>query len=721
MAEDSSTAVAPPQFSSIFDRLFGRAAADAPKKPKTFISITANTFSNADVPTANSIKSPHFSSPNIPLATPTPDVASLEEKLRDIIGEVNEQPRTRSLHQQQRVQQQYQQQHPTAAHSIQTATAAATASTAAFAEATRNGGPPFPRSGTGSSNSSTAMTRQRTNPTTATSLGVPRKEGEASAANGVLLTNSGKSKTPRSAEVLGVKREQQTPVVAVNLWAPRTVSEIVPPVEEVPVKREMSATDLLKLTKPDSAGRREHLQQKNFRTASVNDAVVQLSNGDPNFRPRSDEFPNSFMTQSSELPRLPAPNLVSIMDVEETGVDEDLLEHREIEINIKRLIGSEIEKLDAAVYHGVRMQRHVAPNAPVETFYLIRPIPNKPLVEMNIRDLYSLRHVLGEGAFAKVHMAVHRLTEVKVAMKVFEKSRLEKKIHRQRVDVELSNHGRMVHRNIARMFEVMESSRRIYMILEFAPRGDLHKYVRKKRRLTDLEANRFFADICKAVLYLHESLCIAHRDIKLENCLLAMDKSVKLVDMGFSVDASVDQTVACGSPSYTAPEICARKIYDAKKADIWSMGVLLYAMICGYFPFQGQTNQELQMRIQKGSYRVPDYMTSGVSDLLSRMLVVDPVKRADIVEVIAHPWLAGIIPPLHLLRRENNQTPIVEKSVVNVMRAIGFNADFVTSAVQSNSHNHVTTTYHFLCLKKQLLELQAADPELSVIDDPENE
>jgi 5'-AMP-activated protein kinase catalytic alpha subunit len=200
---------------------------------------------------------------------------------------------------------------------------------------------------------------------------------------------------------------------------------------------------------------------------------------------------------------------------------------------------------------------------------------------------------------------------------------------------------RMHHPSIVNLYEVVDSVKRLVLVLDYASGGDLCKYVRAKRRLEEDESRKLLAQIACGIHYCHANN-VVHRDIKLENCLLDSQHNCKIVDFGFSTIFKQGQRLKtfCGSPSYAAPEIISRKPYNGPPVDVWSLGVLLFGMLAGYFPFQGDTANDLYRRVLRGEFKSPSSASPEARDLLRRMLCVDPTRRATIVDVLAHPWTA---------------------------------------------------------------------------------
>ena len=267
---------------------------------------------------------------------------------------------------------------------------------------------------------------------------------------------------------------------------------------------------------------------------------------------------------------------------------------------------------------------------------------SKDPIHMTAMEFYSIGRVLGEGAFGKVKLANHNLSGEKVAVKIFEKFKIRDDSARKRVIREIRNLQRIQHPSIIKLFEVIDSAKRMCLVIEYANGGDLCKYVRAKRRLDENEARRLLAQIACGIHICHANN-VVHRDIKLENCLLDSRRICKIVDFGFSTAFRPGQKLKtfCGSPSYAAPEIISRKPYIGPPVDVWSLGVLLFGMLAGYFPFQGDTADDLYRRVLRGDFKAPNFISRESRDLLRRMLTVDPARRATIEDVLAHPWTAA--------------------------------------------------------------------------------
>lgn len=360
-------------------------------------------------------------------------------------------------------------------------------------------------------------------------------------------------------------------------------------------------------------------------------------------------------------------------------------------------------------------------------------------------DFYNIGKVLGEGAYGKVLHATHIMTGQKVAVKTFEKAKLVDLVARKRVSREIRILKYLDHPNIVQLFEVIDQPQRRYIIMEFAPGGDLCKYVRDCKRLSEHESHRIFCQILSGLMHCHAK-GIVHRDIKLDNILLDSNKNVKIVDFGFSVPFERDQLLkkACGSPSYAAPEIVSRRQYSPTPVDVWSFGVVLYAMMCGYFPFQGANSQELCRKIVKGKFDLPSWVPESCKELIRLMLTVDPVQRITMDKVALHPWVARTSAPASPMvasyapRLESGGGKQIvdwegtddsvggigligvqpDDSTLDAVVELGFQKAFTEFCVRRGGHNSATVAYWLLAANKHAAECKT--PELQGREDTIN-
>ncbi|KFY33836.1 hypothetical protein V494_07286 [Pseudogymnoascus sp. VKM F-4513 (FW-928)] len=257
---------------------------------------------------------------------------------------------------------------------------------------------------------------------------------------------------------------------------------------------------------------------------------------------------------------------------------------------------------------------------------------------------YDIKGTLGEGSFGKVKLAVHRVTQQQVALKIIARKKLISRDMAGRVEREIEYLQLLRHPHIIKLYTVIKTQTEIIMVLEFAG-GELFNYIVQHGKMTETKARRFFQQIICAVEYCHRHK-IVHRDLKPENLLLDNDLNVKIADFGLSnimTDGNFLKT-SCGSPNYAAPEVINGKLYAGPEVDVWSCGVILYVLLVGRLPFDDDNIPALFAKIAKGHYVVPNYMTPGAASLIKKMLAVNPVHRVTIEEIRQDPWFLLDLP-----------------------------------------------------------------------------
>jgi len=279
----------------------------------------------------------------------------------------------------------------------------------------------------------------------------------------------------------------------------------------------------------------------------------------------------------------------------------------------------------------------------VEDFYLIAsqdPFAGFPDAENQLPG-YLLGPIVGRGGFSSVHKGLHIATSLPVAVKVIDKLRMRDPKDRDRVDREMRVMRQLSgHIGIAQLLECAETPQYLYIIMEYCAGGSLLDYVREKRRLSETKACSLFQQILAALEHCH-GRGVVHRDIKLENILLDGHGGVKLIDFGLCGYYVPDKPLRChcGSPSYAAPEIVARKDYLAGPVDVWSAGIVLFAMLAGYLPFQAKDKKSLSIKIIKATWTPPSCASPAAIDLLGKMLTLDPSERICFSNIWEHPWV----------------------------------------------------------------------------------
>jgi len=269
--------------------------------------------------------------------------------------------------------------------------------------------------------------------------------------------------------------------------------------------------------------------------------------------------------------------------------------------------------------------------------------PSTSLTGSSLDD-YIVGKQIGQGAYATVAFGLHKETSKKVAIKIYEKYKLLDPQRRKSVRCEIRLMERLRHPNIVEFHEALDTPKQIYLIMDFVSGGSLHHFLKKRpnRRTDDPLAKRLFFQVCQGIKYLHDRH-IVHRDVKLENLLLDEQGAVKIIDFGFStiVPPGKKLKVFCGTPSYMAPEIVARKEYTGFCADIWAMGVLLYALLCGSFPFRGQNDRDLYRKIVRGVFHIPEFVGDGAKAMVQRALTADMARRPTVEDLLSDQWLSA--------------------------------------------------------------------------------
>ena len=295
---------------------------------------------------------------------------------------------------------------------------------------------------------------------------------------------------------------------------------------------------------------------------------------------------------------------------------------------------------------------------------------------------YIIVRTLGSGTTGKVKLAVHKDTHEEVAIKIIHKAdfmtkpNLQMKIHR-----EISLMKIVSHPHLLRLLDVLESPGHLYIILEYASKGELFDYLVSKRFLKERSAMRFFRQLIYGLEYLH-NLGICHRDLKPENILLDDQLNIKIADFGFArfTKSNVAET-SCGSPHYAAPEVIRGQPYDGRPADIWSCGVILFALLAGYLPFDDPSIRTLLAKVKKGQFEMPAFPPR-LCDLISRMLTLDVSRRITIPEIKAHECFVRDLPvgyvvpkPIPNVTHEPVPFDSLPPELLEVFHRIGFNDD----------------------------------------------
>ncbi|XP_027893109.1 serine/threonine-protein kinase MARK2 isoform X7 [Xiphophorus couchianus] len=317
---------------------------------------------------------------------------------------------------------------------------------------------------------------------------------------------------------------------------------------------------------------------------------------------------------------------------------------------------------------------------------------------------YRLLKTIGKGNFAKVKLARHVLTSKEVAVKIIDKTQLNssslQKLFREVRIMKMLNHP-----NIVKLFEVIETEKTLYLVMEYASGGEVFDYLVAHGRMKEKEARAKFRQIVSAVQYCHQK-CIVHRDLKAENLLLDADMNIKIADFGFSNEFTLGNKLDtfCGSPPYAAPELFQGKKYDGPEVDVWSLGVILYTLVSGSLPFDGQNLKELRERVLRGKYRIPFYMSTDCENLLKKFLILNPSKRGSLEQIMRDRWM-------NVGYEEDELKPYIEPLPdykdprrTEKMLRMGYSQEEIQDSLLNQKYNEVMATFLLLDYRNSELD-----------------
>lgn len=307
---------------------------------------------------------------------------------------------------------------------------------------------------------------------------------------------------------------------------------------------------------------------------------------------------------------------------------------------------------------------------------------------------------LGEGTFSKVCQGTHRITQEKVAIKILSKDRIKEPHDKLRIEKEINVQKKLHHCSIIQQYCIIESKKAIYIVTEYCSGGELFDYIVLKRRLNENEACRIFQQLIAGLEYLHKQK-IVHRDLKPENLLFNSKQELKIADFGLSNEYNGKLKTPCGSPCYAAPEMVTGKKYDGDAVDIWSAGVVLFTMICGYLPFEDKNQTALFGKISKGIYSIPSFLSVPCRDMIKSLLMVDPNKRFTFEQIKNHPWFQSLncvanknifflSPGLFV---KNDIIPFDEEILKCLVDTYKYDLKNIITDITMNKHNSITTSY----------------------------
>ena len=294
----------------------------------------------------------------------------------------------------------------------------------------------------------------------------------------------------------------------------------------------------------------------------------------------------------------------------------------------------------------IHLSKHHKKLKSFEEINTLKSSQNPLLEQINMEKTYKIgnyfiKKTISSGNFGKVKLAIHIPTGEKVAIKIVEKSKMKENDDIIRLERELEMLSKLEFPNVIMVSEIFENKNGYYIVMDYCEGGELFNYIVKNKYLSEDESAFFYYQLINGLEYIH-SLGIVHRDLKPENLLLTKDHLLKIIDFGLSNYYKPDQDkllyTPCGSPCYASPEMINGNFYDGTKIDIWSSGIILYVMLCGYLPFEDKSNLKMYKKIVECKVDYPERLSEISVDLLKKIIVPDPKERISIKEIKKHPF-----------------------------------------------------------------------------------
>ena len=327
---------------------------------------------------------------------------------------------------------------------------------------------------------------------------------------------------------------------------------------------------------------------------------------------------------------------------------------------------------------------------------------------------YEFVRTLDTGSFSKVKLAKNSHTREKVAIKIIKKQTVKSDDFIIKREVAIMRSFK--HTHIVRCYDLIQDKRRYYIIMEYVKGQNLIDYIinHTTNGLPEEQARRYFAQLVSAISYCHSQF-ITHRDLKLENIMLdsSCDK-IKLIDFGLSTRLHEDgskHNTWCGSPMYAPPEICSHDVYTSPQVDIWSLGIILYAMLSGRLPFGGKNDAETARSVCRCRYQIPVHIPDMASDLIQRILRKNPKKRATLNQIRNHEWLS-LEQPIDLQIPKQRQLLSINLLIIEKMENLGFNGDEAMVSLRRGDVNEYTSVYRDL--QQRIYEKRLCEEDMQI-------
>ncbi|KAM9338136.1 5'-AMP-activated protein kinase catalytic subunit alpha-1 isoform 1-T1 [Symphorus nematophorus] len=354
---------------------------------------------------------------------------------------------------------------------------------------------------------------------------------------------------------------------------------------------------------------------------------------------------------------------------------------------------------------------------------------------------YILGDTLGVGTFGKVKVGQHELTKHQVAVKILNRQKIRSLDVVGKIRREIQNLKLFRHPHIIKLYQVISTPTDIFMVMEYVSGGELFDYICKNGKvihydtgkcliiwhndLDEKESRRLFQQIISAVDYCHRHM-VVHRDLKPENVLLDAHMNAKIADFGLSNMMSDGEFLrtSCGSPNYAAPEVISGRLYAGPEVDIWSSGVILYALLCGTLPFDDDHVPTLFKKICDGIFFTPQYLNPSVISLLKHMLQVDPMKRATIKEIREDEWFKQDLPKYLFPEDPSYSNNMIDdEALKEVCEKFECTEEEVLACIYSRNHQDpLAVAYHLIIDNRRIMNeakdfYLASSPPDSFLDD----
>ncbi|XP_076791365.1 sperm motility kinase Z-like [Arvicanthis niloticus] len=320
---------------------------------------------------------------------------------------------------------------------------------------------------------------------------------------------------------------------------------------------------------------------------------------------------------------------------------------------------------------------------------------------------YDIVRTIGQGSYAQVKLANHRLTGTAVAIKVLPKE----KLHYYLISTEVGIMKRMNHPNIVSLHQIIETEKNVFLILELVDGYELLDWIEESGFLPEGLARKIFRQIVHAMCYCHD-IGVVHHDLKPDNIMVDSTGNVKIVDFGLGalVEPGMKLSRFCGALQFSAPEYFLQQPYDGTKVDTWNLGVILYFMVTGVLPFEGATYKELESQILLGQYAIPHHLSKELQEIIRLLLTVNPTERPALKDIMAHPWLKKE-EPSSSSHSDKMDPSHLDPEIMTVMADMGFDPREVQKSFTDKLYNEPMATYSLLQCQARQQDDYTSQPE----------